>query len=107
VTPDGIQPGGVYHIGRGCGVPYEWAPIVLRIIRVENVDPWNGRAWIHGYQLNQAGDAVEHREIYVGVVAGMWLIAAPATTAARPHNERPVLPRQRTPITTTTGRRTR
>jgi hypothetical protein len=40
-------------------------PMLFRVIRVHDWSTYNGWAWLDGYELNSAGDAVERRSIFV------------------------------------------
>ena len=40
-------------------------PILFRVIRVHDWQTYDGWAWLDGYQLNAAGDAIERRSIFV------------------------------------------
>jgi hypothetical protein len=40
-------------------------PMLFRVIRVHDWQTYDGWAWLDGYQLNAAGDAVERRSIFV------------------------------------------
>ncbi len=42
-------------------------PMMFRVIRVQDWQTYNGWAWLDGYQLNAAGDAVERRCIFVQI----------------------------------------
>ncbi|GAA1755851.1 hypothetical protein [Luedemannella helvata] len=42
-------------------------PMMFRVIRVQDWQTYNGWAWLDGYQLNSAGDAVERRCIFVQI----------------------------------------
>jgi len=39
--------------------------MMFRVIRVHDWQTYDGWAWLDGYQLNSARDAVERRSIYV------------------------------------------
>jgi hypothetical protein len=39
--------------------------MLFRVIRVHDWPTYAGWAWLDGYQLNAAGDAVERRSIFV------------------------------------------
>jgi hypothetical protein len=39
--------------------------MLFRVIRVHDWQTYDGWAWLDGYQLNAAGDAVERRSIFV------------------------------------------
>jgi hypothetical protein len=114
MTPADIRPGRTYRIGRGCGVPYEWAPLTLRVIRITDAPRNGNNGWIEGYELDPTGRAVARREIYIGQVSGMQeQPAEPTPPAARPVRHRPTnagparIPRPRTSPETTTPGRTR
>lgn len=40
-------------------------PLLFRLIRVHDWSTYDGWAWLDGYELNAAGDAVERRSIFV------------------------------------------
>jgi len=42
-------------------------PMMFRVIRVHDWQTYDGWAWLDGYQLDAAGDAVERRSIFVQV----------------------------------------
>ena len=42
-------------------------PLLFRVIRVHDWPTYDGWAWLDGYELNAAGDAVERRSIFVQV----------------------------------------
>lgn len=42
-------------------------PMMFRVIRVHDWPTYDGWVWLDGYQLNQAGDAVERRSIFVQI----------------------------------------
>jgi len=43
------------------------APLLFRVIRVHDWSTYDGWAWLDGYELNSAGDAVDRRSIFVQV----------------------------------------
>ncbi|MER7277524.1 hypothetical protein ABT369_24085 [Dactylosporangium sp. NPDC000244] len=62
-----MPPGDMVHVGPvasprfGAGNGFGF-----RVIRAHDWrTSWDGRAWLDGYQLNAAGDAIERRSIYV------------------------------------------
>ncbi|GAA2368433.1 hypothetical protein GCM10010170_068340 [Dactylosporangium salmoneum] len=64
-------------------------PMLFRVIRVHDWQTYDGWAWLDGYQLNTAGDAVERRSIFVqlqglqpGFVTRSQRTATPARTTA-------------------------
>jgi hypothetical protein len=52
-------------------------PMLFRVIRVHDWPTYDGWAWLDGYQLNGAGDAVERRSIFVQLRGLQPGIAAP------------------------------
>jgi hypothetical protein len=63
--------------------------MLFRVIRVHDWPTYDGWAWLDGYQLNAAGDAVERRSIFVqlpglqpGSLTRNQRSATPARTAA-------------------------
>jgi len=56
--------GEVLRITRAASVQFH-KPMMFRVIRVLDWNTYDGWAWLEGYQLNSAGDAVERREIFV------------------------------------------
>jgi hypothetical protein len=90
------QSGDVIQLGKGCGVPWEYLPTLVRVIRMHDWTTSQGMAWIDVYQLNADGDAVARRSVYVQVSGIKWLNTAPGTLGRRrPRNEGPKVPRPR------------
>ncbi len=56
--------GEVLRVTRAASVQFR-KPMMFRVIRVLDGTTYDGWAWLEGYQLNSAGDAVEKREIFV------------------------------------------
>lgn len=56
-------------------------PVYFRVIRVHEWATYHGWAWLDGYELNSAGDAVERRSIFVQL-AGLRPAPPPAATPA-------------------------
>jgi hypothetical protein len=56
--------GDVLRVTRSASVQFN-EPMMFRVIRVHDWQTYDGWAWLDGYQLNSAGDAVERRSIYV------------------------------------------
>ena len=56
--------GEVLRVTRAASVQFR-KPLMFRVIRVLGGTTYDGWAWLEGYQLNSAGDAVERREIFV------------------------------------------
>ena len=58
--------GDVLRVTREASVQFS-QPMLFRVIRVHEWNTYDGWAWLDGYQLNAAGDAVERRSIFVQV----------------------------------------
>ena len=58
--------GDVLRVTRAASVQFA-EPLLFRVIRVLDWPTYDGWAWLDGYQLNSAGDAVERRSIFVQV----------------------------------------
>ena len=56
--------GDVLRVTRAASVQFT-TPMLFRVIRVHDWSTYNGWAWLDGYELNNAGDAVERRSIFV------------------------------------------
>jgi hypothetical protein len=56
--------GDVLRVTRAASVQFSH-PMLFRVIRVHDWKTYDGWAWLDGYQLNAAGDAVERRSIFV------------------------------------------
>jgi hypothetical protein len=54
----------VLQVTREASVQFA-TPIIFRVIRVHDWPTYTGWVWLDGYQLNNAGDAVERRSIFV------------------------------------------
>jgi hypothetical protein len=58
--------------------------MLFRVIRVHDWPTYDGWAWLDGYQLNAAGDAVARRSIFVQLVGLQPAIVTPSP----PHQSR-------------------
>ena len=56
--------GDVLRVTKAASVQFS-QPMLFRVIRVHDWKTYDGWAWLDGYQLNAAGDAVERRSIFV------------------------------------------
>ena len=56
--------GDVLRVTKSASVQFN-QPMMFRVIRVHDWQTSDGWAWLDGYQLNSAGDAVERRSIFV------------------------------------------
>ena len=56
--------GDVLRVTRSASVQFT-EPMMFRVIRVHDWQTSDGWAWLDGYQLDSAGDAIVRRSIYV------------------------------------------
>ncbi|WP_330438504.1 hypothetical protein OHB44_25940 [Micromonospora sp. NBC_00821] len=78
-----LKAGDVIHLTTAASVQF-LRPIFVRVIReLPERHTYHGWVWIEGYQLNAAGDAVAHRELYVRR-AGVRMQALPTRRPRRP-----------------------
>jgi hypothetical protein len=56
--------GDVVRVTRAASVQFR-QPLLFRVIRVHEWPTYDGWAWLDGYQLDGAGDAVVRRSIFV------------------------------------------
>jgi hypothetical protein len=54
---------------------------LFRIIRVQDLETYIGWSWLDGYQLDEKGDAVQQRSIYVRPDGLIPVPAVPVPTA--------------------------
>jgi hypothetical protein len=76
--------GDVLRVTRKASVQFR-EPMLFRVIRVHDWPTYDGWAWLDGYQLNAAGDAVSRRSIFVqtaGLLPG-WIGTVPAQLRSR------------------------
>jgi hypothetical protein len=76
--------GDVLRVTRAASVQFV-EPMLFRVIRVHDWPTYEGWAWLDGYQLNNAGDAVARRSIFVqlaGLMPGRVGLV-PAQTRSR------------------------
>ncbi|GAA2512194.1 hypothetical protein [Pilimelia columellifera] len=73
--------GDVLEVTRSASVQFV-APLLFRVIRVHDWPTYDGWAWLDGYALNSAGDAVERRSIFVRV-DGLRQVSVGAEQRAR------------------------
>src|SRR5215467_14324364 len=59
--------GEVLRVTRAASVQFAAAPLLFRVIRVHDWSTYDGWAWLDGYELNSAGDAVDRRSIFVQI----------------------------------------
>ena len=67
--------GDVLRVTREASVQFA-TPILFRVIRVHDWPTYTGWVWLDGYQLDESGDAVERRSIFVQA-AGLRTVSGP------------------------------
>ncbi len=72
--------GDVLRVTRAASVQFS-VPITFRVIRVHDWQTYDGWVWLDGYQLNDAGEAVERRSIFVQLIG---LAIEPGTARQEP-----------------------
>lgn len=87
--------GDVVILSKAASVQFA-APLLFRIIRVHDWPTYEGWIWLDGYELNQQGDAVERRSVFVQV-AGLRAVGKAPDPRARNGRPPQSLPTQRTP----------
>lgn len=86
------QPGDVLCLGKAASVQFV-TPILFRVIRVHSDwSTYEGWVWLDGYQLNNHGDAVERRSVFVQI-SGLRIVG---DNQRRPLNTRSPIGTQRT-----------
>ena len=86
--------GDVIRVTREASVQFA-SPLLFRVIRVHDWSTYDGWAWLDGYELNPAGEAIDRRSIFVqvsGLAASptSWLAIRHAPIADPPwHGEPP------------------
>ncbi|WP_405101589.1 hypothetical protein [Micromonospora sp. NBC_01412] len=76
-----MRAGDVLHVTRAAS-PQFVTPIFFRLIRVMSLPTYHGWSWLEGYQLDERGDAVARRELFVQP-AGLRKLSAPSPRKAR------------------------
>ncbi|MFI6226986.1 hypothetical protein ACIBCR_06650 [Micromonospora echinospora] len=59
-----LKAGDLLHVTRAASVQFV-TPIMFRLIRVLDRPTFDGWLWLDGYQLNDKGDAVARRKLFV------------------------------------------
>jgi hypothetical protein len=78
-----LKPGEIVRIGAAASVQFAGdRALTLRVIRVHDWPTYHGWCWLDGYVLDQRGEAVERRELYVQL-AGLRRLRAPVLKPAR------------------------
>lgn len=98
---DVLRPGDIVYIGAACGVPYTVRGLLFRITRATRHRHADG-GWLTGYELAENGQAIAHREIYVGILAGLQPAVMTPALAKVHATALPRTPRQHTHTTAST-----
>ncbi|KXK59158.1 hypothetical protein AWW66_25830 [Micromonospora rosaria] len=89
------SPGDVVLVTRAASVQFT-RPMMFRVIRV--IEEWvtyHDWVWLHGYSLDERGDAVAKRDLFVRP-AGLQMMRRPQPSPRSP-NQRPSRPARRPP----------
>ncbi|TDB90142.1 hypothetical protein E1091_14330 [Micromonospora fluostatini] len=81
-----LKAGDLLHLTRAASVQFG-TPIMFRLIRVLDEPTYHGWRWLDGYQIDQHGDAIARRELFVHH-AGVRTLSppsSPAPSARRTH----------------------
>lgn len=74
-----LRPGDLLRIGPEASVQFRnGSGFVLRLIRVPDWVTYRGWTWLDGYQLDEHGEAVARRTIFVQI-AGLRVLQRPAS----------------------------
>jgi hypothetical protein len=92
--PSPPRSGDVLHLTREASVQF-MTPIYFRVIRVHDWPTYAGWLWLDGYQLNDAGDAVERRSIFVRAAGLHRVPAQPGRPVPGPAPTKRAVPRPR------------
>jgi hypothetical protein len=76
--------GEVIRVTREASVQFA-SPLLFRVIRVHNWSTYDGWAWLDGYELNSAGEAIDRRSIFVQV-SGLQRAQLSASRYVRPRS---------------------
>jgi hypothetical protein len=82
------KPGDVLYVNRQASVQFAGdRTLIFRVIKVSDRPTYHGWIWLTGYVLDQKGNALDRREIYVRT-AGLQR-AAPPPARVRQANPKP------------------
>ncbi|MEH1012746.1 hypothetical protein V6U90_06455 [Micromonospora sp. CPCC 206060] len=81
VAAAGLRAGDLLHLTRAASVQFV-RPIRFRLIRVLGWETYHGWVWLDGYELDNDGDAVAQRAVFVQV-AGLRKLTPPAPVPRR------------------------
>lgn len=62
-----MRAGALYRLDAGASPQFAVNPILFRVIRLHDYPTYDGWAWLDGYELDDAGDAVERRSVFVRI----------------------------------------
>jgi len=82
-TPGGWrqpQSGDIFRLGNAASCQFRTRPILFRVIRVHPGTTYVGWVWLDGYEVNEAGDAIERRSVFVQLAGLIPAHRAGATT---------------------------
>lgn len=65
--PVAPRAGDIVVLTKAASVQFAVRPRLFRVIHVHDWPTYDGWAWIDGYELNPAGDAVERRTVFVSL----------------------------------------
>lgn len=57
--------GEVLQIDERASVQFKANPFLFRVIRIHDWPTYEGWVWVDGYELNDGGDAIERRSIWI------------------------------------------
>ncbi|TNH27277.1 hypothetical protein FHG89_18330 [Micromonospora orduensis] len=87
-----VKPGDVVFIGPACSVQFTGdRALLMRLVSLGEVDPYNGWTWVTGYVLDARGMAKEKRELYI-VKAGLRVAPAPVVVRKSARRKRVGVP---------------
>ncbi|WP_434739855.1 hypothetical protein [Micromonospora sp. SH-82] len=88
---DAFRAGDLLHVTRDASVQFIH-PIVFRVIRVRHEwQTYHGWLWLDGYQVDDRGEAVLRRTIFVRPAGLRRLTPAPSVTPKQRRNRGPVV----------------
>lgn len=94
-----LKAGDIVYVTGLASVQFVVYPILFRVIRMQDTPTYAGWVWLDGYELDEYGDAVEHRSIFVQpdrLTPGV-MKPRPPGSRKRTRNTVPSQPRHRAP----------
>ncbi|WP_434742138.1 hypothetical protein [Micromonospora sp. SH-82] len=80
----GLRAGDLLHLTRAASVQFG-TPIRFRLIRVLDLPTYQGWSWLDGYQVDERGEAVARRELFVRL-AGIRTLPTLGSSAPKPRH---------------------